>query len=732
MAKQDKQESFARSRPAGGLANGALKARARLDPVRAGRRWGVRIELGNLVLEQVRPVRVALASGRVSGVSTGYEVVDWLADGLTGNVTVRLDARTSLDVTDHWHVSGAEVTVSRDVIVRGNEEDGFMTSIGLSRNIPTSWSEIMPFAPGAVYGNCEPVPKYAIASPTLRRRAPRYALCREDRLAAPVFSVRYADGEWLAVMHKDAEAANTIADSGEVAGGETLIDPRLSFASLGCAARRDRLEIGAWFPGTEGEVTYSSGQLPLLQRRAWRRRFHPLGEGTTHRYQLVYRAGASASSQDFYPAVWRWAWDKLAPRPEPVDPDVVVRVSTSVLARQAVTTGPLAGIPLEVDAVTGRPAPASPAIMGFVGANTDAAYVLLRVGTRIGGKTGEHYRTIGTRILDSFATIGLTPPQGEGFDLVTGNMTSYRHVARRPAVFTRSIADGCAGALKAWQLEIHSGFEHPAWLRWAEQGADWLVSVQGSGGSFPRAFEAGTGAVIDSSTNASQVPIAFLASLARATGKPTYLDAALRAGDYCWQSGGEMGCFAGATLDNPDVVDKEAAITALEGFLELYESTGDVLWIERARFAAEMAETWIYIWNVPMPVDADNQSLHWKRGVSTVGQQLIATGVSMCDGFLAKNAAAFAALSRLTGDAHFIDVARVVTQGTKAMLALPGRTYDLHGEGWQQEHWCFAVHRGYGLNRNWLPWVSVANVEGILRLEDLGEIVTGRVLGPES
>jgi hypothetical protein len=220
--------------------------------------------------------------------------------------------------------------------------------------------------------------------------------------------------------------------------------------------------------------------------------------------------------------------------------------------------------------------------------------------------------------------------------------------------------------------------------------------------------------------------------LARVTGRATYLDAALRAGDYCWRTGGRAGCFAGATLDNPDVVDKEAAVTALEGFLELHESTGDVTWIERARVAAEMAETWIYIWNVPMPVDADNQSLHWKRGVSTIGQQLIATGVSMCDGFLAKNAAAFAALFRLTGDAHFLDVARVVTHGTKAMLALPGRTYDLHGEGWQQEHWCFAVRRGYGLNRNWLPWVSVANVEGILRLEDIGGFVTDSVLHLES
>ena len=64
------------------------------------------------------------------------------------------------------------------------------------------------------------------------------------------------------------------------------------------------------------------------------------------------------------------------------------------------------------------------------------------------------------------------------------------------------------------------------------------------------------------------------------------------------------------------------------------------------------------------------------------------------------------------------------------MLALPGRTFDLHGPGWQQEHWCLAIPRGRGLSRNWLPWVPVANVEGILRIEDLGQEAADLVLMP--
>jgi hypothetical protein len=177
------------------------------------------------------------------------------------------------------------------------------------------------------------------------------------------------------------------------------------------------------------------------------------------------------------------------------------------------------------------------------------------------------------------------------------------------------------------------------------------------------------------------------------------------------------------------MVDKEAAVLSLEGYLELYEATGQRHWLDRAVIAGSMAETWIYIWNVPMPVDADDDELEWKRGVPTIGQQLIAVGVSMVDAFLAMNAAAFARLARATGDDHFLDVARCVTWGTKAMLALPGRSFDLHAPGWQQEHWSFAPRRGFGLNRNWLPWVSVANASGILRLMDLEQELRQRVLG---
>jgi hypothetical protein len=205
--------------------------------------------------------------------------------------------------------------------------------------------------------------------------------------------------------------------------------------------------------------------------------------------------------------------------------------------------------------------------------------------------------------------------------------------------------------------------------------------------------------------------------------------AAERAAEFVWQRFGD-GSYTGATLDNPDVVDKEAAILAAEAFLALAEATDDAVWLTRAASAASVAASWIYLWNVPMPVDADVAGIHWKPGVPTTGLQLIASGVSMVDGFLSVNASVFARLWQRTGDGHWLDVARIVTHGTCPMFATAAHPHDLRGLGWQQEHWSLAPRRGYGLNRRWLTWVPVAHVRGVQRLEDLGPEVARAVLQP--
>ena len=101
------------------------------------------------------------------------------------------------------------------------------------------------------------------------------------------------------------------------------------------------------------------------------------------------------------------------------------------------------------------------------------------------------------------------------------------------------------------------------------------------------------------------------------------------------------------------------------------------------------------------------------------GVQLISSGHSLVDAYMAFDTDEFARLYQITGDKHYLDVARLLLHNTKNMLALPGRTFDLATPGWQQEHWSLAPRRGYGLHRGWLPWVATSQLNGIFGLMDL-------------
>jgi hypothetical protein len=272
--------------------------------------------------------------------------------------------------------------------------------------------------------------------------------------------------------------------------------------------------------------------------------------------------------------------------------------------------------------------------------------------------------------------------------------------------------------LVAYQRETRAGRDHAAWLAWCREFADWLLTQQRPDGSFPRSWHQDTGKVHDAAGQGSYNAVPLLVLLSRITGNHKDLTAAVRAGEFCWSSGQTRGIFVGGTIDNPNVIDKEAGTLSLEAYLALFEATGDRVWLERAQAAGDFAETWVYLWNVPMPPDTDPRTLHWKPDVRTTGVQLIATGHSLVDCFMTYNPAHYAKLAKHSGDEHYREVAQILLHNTKNMLAIPGRTFDLPGPGWQQEHFSLAPRRGQGLHRGWLPWVSTSHLNGIQTLEE--------------
>jgi hypothetical protein len=733
-----------------------------VEPGPAGSGQGISILSGDLRLAADTPLLIDLRAGTSEGavaesplsahkrLRAGYETVEQRGPCVTGRATIAIPG-AKFEVVDTWTVCDGGAELRRVLSVRGSRDGSFGSGIMLAPDRMQGWIDVEPFVPGVAYGNAPAVAALSLAGAPARAAGVRTILIREDRMSAPMFTARYPDGAWVGVIDLAPEGATTIAEDGAAENGDDLIvDERMRFISLGGRTRsfsseeqslpsgknvlssgcQDRpLEFGAWCPGSEGEITYSSGGLPLTQLRSWRRREHPIRDGLVQEYRLGFRVGSALSFSQFVRDAWAWAWGPRKPTVNAVDVGQVVQWSAAALASQVVTAQGRTGVPLESDsAVAAKDDLDRHAVMGFVGANTDAAYALIRASDTIGGAAGG-YRPVGEQILDSFACLPMDPPAGEGFDTVTGEWTTYRRFEGADAVYARSLAEGALAALDAVAWDTRRGMERPDWASWATRIGQWLVSAQAPDGSLPRAWEAGTGRILDASRSAAYAVVPFLVSLAASTGETRFLDSAARAGEFAWAQAGETASYAGATLDNPDVVDKEAAILSAEAFLALYDATGERRWLDRALSAASVAETWTYLWDVPMPEDADDALLHWKKGVPTTGHQLIATGVSMTDGFLAVNASVYARLFRATADPHHLDLARILVHGTTSMLALPGRTYDLRGPGWQQEHWSFSPRRGFGLNRRWLPWVPVAHVRGIHRIEDLGPELAHLILG---
>jgi hypothetical protein len=222
--------------------------------------------------------------------------------------------------------------------------------------------------------------------------------------------------------------------------------------------------------------------------------------------------------------------------------------------------------------------------------------------------------------------------------------------------------------------------------------------------------------------------IPLLTLLHTMTGEARYLESAIAAGDFIWRAGQADFVFIGGTIDNPDIIDKEAGTLSLEAYLALHDATQDARWIERARCAADFSETWMYIWNVPICPDEDDARLHWKQGLPTIGLELIASGHSLCDMYMAFDVDEYARLYAVTGDDHYLDVARLLLHATKTMISLDSRPFDFEGPGWQQEHWTLPPPRGFGLHRGWLPWVSTAHLAGIYDLKDFDSNLYARLV----
>ena len=694
--------------------------------VRAGSgNWGIEVS-GALPMSQPKPAQIEVYTGpeySVQQLAAGYQSVQQEGDAVVAKARMAGWGGSAFLVEDRWKVSGAALSLNRNVSVTGEDaRAGFYSAIRLSTAPTVKWEDAKCFIPGLLYGDSSHAGGRAPTS-VANDRARRFSI-REDYLSAPLICVSFHEGNWAAVLDPTPRGDTTQEETAAPATA-TIIDERIQFGAMDARENsQGGVELGLRLPGTTDEFASGFGRRrgaagDATPTETVRRRYHPVKAGFTQSYQVAFRFGKSDSFRDTEREAWRWAWQSLNPKVTPIDIEVARRVLMDHLSDRVLTVDDRTGIPFELDAVTGRPSRyADKIIMGFCGKNIEAADELLQEGDRDKSERGQKMRKQGLAIIESLIRlVPMDPPAGVGFNIQTGQAVPANFV---PGFTLRMPSEDLAVLVTTYRREKQAGRDHPEWLTWVKAYCDWLLTQQREDGSFPSAWKAGTSTVINESGTTSYVPVPVLVRISEVTGQKKYLDSAVKAAEYIWTNFGSKGVFLGAT-GNAEIADKESGMLSMEAFLALYDATKDTKWLVRARFAGDYTESWIWIWNVPMPMDADDAILHWKKGVPTIGVNGIGSdGPGGVDQYLDWAVPSYAKLYKLTKDEHYLDVARVLLHDTKAMLALPGRTYDLLGPGWHQEHWNMGPGRkGMGAHRNWLVWVSANHIHGIIGLEDL-------------
>ena len=115
----------------------------------------------------------------------------------------------------------------------------------------------------------------------------------------------------------------------------------------------------------------------------------------------------------------------------------------------------------------------------------------------------------------------MDPPESEGLFIESGETKEGKYMATinaRPEVYLRCLCDDMKSVLKAYQREKRNGIDHPRWLAWTREFADWLLTQQQPGGGFPRAWHMGSGDVLYESPSSSFNAVGLLLRLYSITG----------------------------------------------------------------------------------------------------------------------------------------------------------------------------------------------------------------------
>ena len=635
----------------------------------------------------------------------------------TGNGSV-------LAFSDLWETAGEALRVSRSVTVEtAREEDlGFRTRVFFYHALSGRKEDYEYFCPGQWYLDNRYAADYAMGkAPDLQ-----YDRRKETYSGLPMFAMRHKEtGETVCLSRWAADATLPSLDR-TATENYAYVDPKITVGSFGRSdakpealtytyyghmiatpladAQCDGLAIDYVYPGENGQQPVR-GHGPFqpdrpLSNIAW---VHPVREG----FEQHYSVAASFARYDGFGAMMRETWRQTYRRlKDPLFGVDNARLYEDMMRFLKTVTkrfGDAWGTPFVAQLPDFDPDSFS-AEIGFVGQQAGIGYQLLRWGYR---RNDAEAIGKGLGILNYW-----TRETMKDSGLPLGWMHLSAHCAEPQPRWIRQIGDGLEAILEAWLLEKKHGTEHPDWLRYCTETGNRLRKMQNADGSWYRSYGDDGEPCMDSKASTPCV-IRFLILLKLVTGNAEYLDAALRAGAWCYKHMYLGYEYRGGTCDQSDVMDKESGIYALFAFMALYDATEDPQWLDAARGAADYTETFTFVWSFPVDMP---YPCHPFRRNRISGTSNVTVGTGGGDVYMAACPYAYYRLYLLTGDEHYRDFAEFIHKNTKQANDTDGscgyRYPGLVNEGG------FISEQQYRGRYHWLPWCTFVEADPIARFED--------------
>ena len=684
---------------------------------------------GKTVFRQDCPMQVVVYNPQekdLHGVSAFYAVpyhsLEETDNGFSASGVLSVPDGSMLRFEDVYRKEDGMFVVDREVnVVRAAEEGkGYATVFSLqAENKDVGCGNYEYFIPSVLYRNTSQMPPHAIASGLDGEKM----YVKETRTGIPMAMLRdTASHIQLTLLHDPDIQTNGCPDGGKPG----IVDNRIAFGSIGYGLN-PCLSVDFRFPCAEGPQTYEWVPENARGDSPWVNRYHKLCKGAEQHYTLALMPDCQTSFQNGMQQAFMKAFGVLYDLSTVPDISMDSIYADNIFLFQneykeyGTGTVRAAGLPWSLDLPDGGNSEGVSFQMGFVGQQIAVGYHLLRYG--LDHDNADAIKK-GKTMVDFWTSDAI---MGTYFPTVWWDPANNNHAGTRREYpsFLRCMVDGMEGLLDACRIAGAYGDACPQWENALQKVASHLVEKQEPDGSFRRAYNTRGDVERGGDRNTAglsklNTPIAvrFLAKMYEHTGLTVYKTAALKAADYAYRELYQhLGKYVGGTPDNPNTVDKEAAVYALYAFNAAHSLSGDNKYLEAAGHAACCAMSWVYCYDFALPCRNDKeQRINPFSNGGIAGFSIIATGHSGADNFMAYAYYEMYKLYVKTGNPIYRDMAYFLQNNTKSCTDFDGRMgYKYRAFMPEATN---VADMGFRSVAKWLPWSGIANIEPIVQMEE--------------